>query len=516
MNPPAPQSSTSAPTAARRSGWRNALLLTGPSVAYLALRFLLSPIQIRVLTSLLDKADYGIISLIAATVTVIAILASFGHFEFMIRRLPGQPDDLQYATLRRMSRFFLPLILLVAVLTAVFLGQMPGFEEHGGGLSPPQRLLTAAALGLLAFLLQRIFFLVSRAEWIKVRTLQLLQSDTWFLPFLLAYALGARGLSAALWVWVGWLFCTNVLAFSWTRGTQTASPLPAELGIKAALLFGMPLLPWLVGELLLRLGDRYVLLAYRGPEIVANYTLCANIGILIYTVAAIGMDPFIPELSRTCNRAAPATDGAAAASTLFSTMLRLALSISLAGCMFMLVGNRALLDLLGGTRFLDAAGLLWWFAPVPILSVLWACGSRLLLLKNRCIWMGVLTLSACALNVGANLLVVPRFGEQGAAAVYLTTLAALGGATAVTAKAWRYIHPTTLQPLHLAAWTLVCACILGALRWLWPHAPALPWLLTAAVLCTPFAFLIGVIRASDFSFAERTSPAVRPVLPAEP
>lgn len=476
-------------------------MLAGPGMVYLLLRFLLSPVQIRVLTGLLDKADYGIISLIASTVTFIAILASFGHFEFMVRRLPGLPAPLQYGVLHHLNRLFLPLVLLIACALFFFLEYVPGMQEHGGRLAVAPRLLTSVAFVLIAMLLQRIFFLVSRAEWFKVRTLQLLQSDTWFIPFAVAYACGVRGLAAALCVWVGWLAATTLLARIWTFSREREPSIPEDLCLRTALCFGLPLLPWLLGELLLRLGDRYVLLAVCGPEIVANYTLCANIGILVYVIAVILIDPFVPELNRVYNQADLAgADETPALATIFSTMLRLALAVGLAGAVFILLANQQLLRLLSGTGFLDAAGLLLWFAPVPVLTILWNCCSRLLLLKNQTVSMGLITLAACALNIATNLYLVPRLGAMGAAGVYIATLSGLFIVTAVRAKAWQRIDLRALRPFRLLLWTAVCAAILLLLRTICPTLPPLAWLAGAAALCTPFAFLIGVVRPSDFSF----------------
>lgn len=484
--------------------WRGWAGLAGVSVGYLALRFLLSPLQIRILTGCLDKADYGVISVLTGTVTLLAVLMSLGHFEFMIRRLPGLPDALQWAVLRRLRAWYLPLAALAALGVGVALQAVPGLCLDGRGLGLAPRALVALALVLVAALLQRIFFLVARADWVRVRSLQLLQGDTWFVPFVIAYALGARGLTAALGVWVFWLGCTVLLAHVWSRrrGMTTALPvLPPTLGGRAALAFGLPLLPWLVGELLLRLTDRYVILAFHGPEAVARYTLCANIAMIVYVFGASIMDPFIPELSRLRNHADAAAGraDAAAAAGLFSTMLRLALAVGLAGGAFLGCAGRPLLALLSGARYPEAAALLPWLAPVPALFLLWACCARLLLLDARTRRLGALTLGGVVFSLGLNLALVRLWGARGAAITLTVTLAGLSLATALAARAWRALDWHALRPLRLVVWPVLCAALLWGLRQAWPAAPVLPWLLAAAGLCALAGLALGLVRHADLA-----------------
>ncbi|HQK88758.1 MAG TPA: hypothetical protein PLU25_14140, partial [Acidobacteriota bacterium] len=76
------------------------------SFGYVAIRMLIAPVRIKLLTSLLTKEDYGLLTLIMLTVSFLTLIFSLGSLEYMLRKLPGRPAADQYRTLRTVMSWF--------------------------------------------------------------------------------------------------------------------------------------------------------------------------------------------------------------------------------------------------------------------------------------------------------------------------------------------------------------------------------------------------------------------------
>ena len=91
------------------------------SVGYIFIRLLLTPVRIKLLTSLLDKADYGLLSLIMLSISFMLLGTSLGSLEFLLRRLPGRDPDYQYGVLKTVVSSFGSLSILLAFLGVLVL-----------------------------------------------------------------------------------------------------------------------------------------------------------------------------------------------------------------------------------------------------------------------------------------------------------------------------------------------------------------------------------------------------------
>jgi O-antigen/teichoic acid export membrane protein len=490
---PAPEPSSS------RSLWAGLAHFLSLTFGFMAARFILAFAQISVLTRLLTKDEYGTLTLLIVSVSFTAILLSLGHFEFLVRRLPGRTDEYQWAVLKRVWCFFGTLAVAVAV--AGFAG-FAWIRPAKVALGPLEYGIAAVYLVLLVYLLQRIFFFVSRAEWIRVRVLQLLYSDTWFLPLLIVALFMKVGLRSVVVVWALWVIVAFALARSWLA--PMARKASAEtVRIREVLVFGVPLLPLLTGEMLFRLGDRYVLLGLRNAEAVANYTLCLNLAVIVYTVGASALDLFVPEFNKIRNRLPAATtlrDLAAHEPLrgLFTAMLRYTLIIALCGGLFILICGRQLLMLLSGDKYLDVAYVMPSLTLVPLFFLLWVVFNRILLAADKTRLIGGVTLAVAVMNLGLNLLLVPSLGEIGSALSLTTSLAALSAFTMISVKAEFWIERRRLMLPRLALLLVVNAAgLLAARTFLGQHA--LLCLLAAGAWSLIGIVALRLVDLKDFS-----------------
>ena len=478
--------------------WATLLHFFSFSFGFMALRFILMPVQIFVVTHFLTKEQYGTLTLVIMTVSFLAVISSLGHLEFLVRRLPGRPPEFQGGVLKLVWRWFgtLSAVLAVIVVT-VLLVVHPAKVPIG-----PIPLVTAGLyLVCLVFVLERIFFLLARADWIRVRTLQLIYSDTWFIPLLAVAAFATLSLGKVLAVWFLWLLVAAVLAHRWVApAVRAGDERPVRIG--EVLRFGVPLLPLLLGEWLIRLSDRYVLVSVRDAVAVANYSICFNIAFIVYTVGASVLDLFVPEFNKARNQIASRNVRDVAASqplrSLFTTMLRYCLILALTGGLFVAICGRQLLALISGDKYQDAAHIIPFLTLVPLFFLLWGVFNRILLAMDKTRVIGGVTLTVAMVNLGMNLLFVPRWGEIGCALAVTTSLAFLAVFSAVYARGWLWIvWPRVMLPRLLVLVGLNAAGILLARALLGSHP--LFCLLAAAAWCTVWIVVLRLVHWDDWS-----------------
>ena len=454
------------------------LLFVLPSFGYMGLRFLLNPLRMRLLTEMLPKELYGSLTLAVTTLTFIAILSSLGGFEFLMRRLPGLPRSLQRGWLHLiMSRLALPGWLLAgaAGAGAKALGWLPA-------LSVSDLALLWSALGLTSWLMYRTYYSLGCGDLLRVRVTQLFQSDLWFILFMALGSWAAASLTNSLWVWTGWLAATAIGVRLWSR-LPAEKTRPSER-FRTVLHYGVPLLPMIWGEILFRLADRYVLLGFYDLKIVADYTLCINMAMMVYVMGISLLDLASPPLYAECNRqtssAGPGPNEAMR--RLFSAMMRHMWGIGLPAGFALAVFHRDIFHILSGPAFRDASVLLPWMAFIPFVYLTVTATSRALLAMNRPRLVGGGTLAAAGMNLGLDVLLAPRWGGVGIAVATVFSMAVLACALGWV-LGWRsWLLRSELRPGSIVLATAICAAGFAALRWGFPGLNAWMRLLAGGLL----------------------------------
>lgn len=438
------------------------------SFGYVGLRFLLSPVRSRLLTEQLSKPLYGALTLAVTTVTFLATLLALGGYEFLARRLPGLPAARQKGWLSLLlRRLALPGWLLSGAVAAALwaLG-------CSGSWNAVDVLCLWVDLGLTLWLLYRVFYALGCNRIGVLRSIQLFQNDLWFLAVVAAGAWAAASFQHTLWIWTGWLaaLAAAVLVFDRRPGPSEA---PQGEGVKDVLAYGLPLLPMMAGEIMFRLADRYLLLAFFDMAAVAEYTLAMNIAMMAYVTGASLLDLSIPHLYAAANRrneAAAAAEGAGGGvrvrclapptdemCKLFSLMLRHVIGLGSILGLGLAFFRDDIFAIIAGPEFRDAAALLPSAAGVPLAFLVSTVASRALLAENRSRLVGGATLGAAVLNLAADFVTVPRWGAPGAALATLGSLVALTVFLMAVLRAPRWIDLAAWRPVRLAAGVAGCA-----------------------------------------------------------
>ena len=492
MTPPPAQSE---PTRRRlrRTLW-NVLFA---SVGYIAIRMVIAPVRIKLLTSLLSKEDYGLLTLIMLTVSFTTLITSLGSLEFMLRKLPGRDADFQFKTLRTVMTYF-GLLAGAVGLTAVCL--LVAWQPAKLGLGPGELIACGLILLCTVHLTQLVYFLMGRTAYAQSRLLMLLYADAWFLPLLGFMWYIELTIAFMLWLWVVWLFLSLLLALVYVRFRELLRRRASPGLLKQVLGFGLPLLPMIMGEWIFQMQDRYVLLAFTDLEALANFTLCYNIAWVGVSTGGSMLDVLIAEFYKARNRiASNRLDDLLASANLrtsFTMMLRYGLALGIPMLLVLWIGRLPIILLLSDAKFADAADIMRWVAPLPLLYLMVIVTGRILLAIDRGSIVGTGTLCAAGLHLVLSLLLVPLLAERGVALAGCTAYGVLAIYLGVRARLFRWIDWAELRPVRLLAFGLLTALGLhGAVHLL--EGRNFFTLLAAGLFSLAAMFALGVVRKAD-------------------
>lgn len=472
--------------------WSRVLAVLWGSFGFVALRLLLTPIRIKLLTTLLPRDVYGGLMLISTTVAFASLALSFGAFEFLFRRLPGRPPAEQARLLRTV------LVGLATIGVPTALGGSFVLWRWSPSKLPPDLarfpfaapLLVAAMLMLLAC----VFTLLATHRYGRARWLQIFASDLWFLPVAVMAALGRIHAGAVLLGWVLWVCVGATWGLAWTMPVGWYRANTELTYLRDWFAFGLPFMPMVLGDWLFRLIDQYVVLAIRDVHTLAAYALAVNIAMVGYFAGTAALDLLIAEFYRRHN-ARSQTDGVPPNDIreIVTVMVRIALAVGIATAAVLLTTGHPLVRLLSSARYDDAARLLRWTAALPLAFLFVLIGGRLRAALGHTWQVGALTLAAALLALVLNLWFVPHWGGVGAALANTAALTALAmallgplgmqqwidwselrlgraalaaGLTALALIVWRQSVPSVGAGLDVLATVSICAIAILATGWI--------------------------------------------------
>jgi len=480
------------------SRWAHLVNIFFASFGFVALRFILSPIRLKILAELLSKEQYGTLTLINNTVTFVMMVSSLGSLEFLLRKIPGRPDDYQNGMFKTILLYFGGLSVALALAGMGWLAWLPMGKIR---LSGSDILACGLLLVLTVHLNQYFHYFLGLSKYALSRIAQLLQGDTWFIPLIPFFWWGRLQVGHILWIWVIWLALTAALMQRWIRFDRVWPARASRAELAEVLRFGVPLVPLILGERLFMVQDRYVLVYFMDTEAVANYALCTNIAMVGLMVGLAVLDILLIEFFKLRNRVEGCSIHELANHPELrhhlTNMLRYALLIGLPfGAALVYLGD-PIIRVLSSAKFLDAAPILVWLAPLPLFSFLFVIVGRVLLGFNENARVGAASLAAAIINIELNLILVPRLDERGAALAAVTSYALLVLYLGGRLRVWRWLIWDDLKPVRLLLLLLIS--LLGC-RWsanylagwgsLAVLAAALVWMALAMVL-------LGLMQKSD-------------------
>ena len=458
-----------------------------------SLSFLLLPLYTRLLT----PADYGILGVMVPVYSLLGILMALGLPAAMLRFYFDHDDE--EARARYVSTVSAAMIssgLLIGLVMTALGPWLFGLLLPNVSFNPYVLLVVwNAALSTISLAPMTLFRARQQAQYFILFTLVDFLLNTSLILFLVAGqrqgALGSlRGqlLSAALMAVPSLWILLRTAALGRINGHSLGRVLSWE-ALRPSLLFGLPLLPNLLGTWVLNVSDRIVLDSLVSKEAVGLYTLGYQFGILLNLISVALNNAWTPFFYQ--NAGERKNDTMLGTFITYQTLLFTLLALAIA-----LLGREAI-EIIAAPAFWPAYQVTPWIALGYLARFLVFFPVNGLLFRKRPQWMAVATLLAAAANITLNLLLVPRFGIMAAA---FNTFAAFLLLLALVAPVSQRAFPIRYEFKRLA-WLIGLALALFALGWL--TAPDGLWLRVVYKAALVAALPLLLFVTGFFTRAER-------------
>jgi O-antigen/teichoic acid export membrane protein len=443
-------------------------------VAVSLVNFLLLPLYVSYLTD----ADYGVLGLLGAVEVIVKIVARLGLDGSFMRFFYDYEDasDRQ----RLASTIFFFLLITNGALLAVSLAGAPWLSArlfNGVDATLPLRLVLINTF-VIGFTFLPFHVLRMERRPLQFSALTLARSvATVLLRVILVVGFGAGVLGIVL----ADIVVTAALMLVLARWfAPLIRPLFSRAVLAETLRFGLPRLPHAGAQQVIAVGDKLILQMFRPLADVGMYSMGVSFGLTLKMFLSAFEYAWAPFYYATAREAgAPA-------------VFRTVTTYGVAALVFLTAAlsavARDLLDVMTRGLFLEAAPVVAWTAVGVLFQGVYLLTSIGLNLTKRTQFYPVATLSAAAVNVGLNAVLIPRHGFIGAAwanAVAYAVQAAIAfgfsqkfypvtyeyGRLARIAMAGgvAYLTAELVPPLHPVAaigvrGTLVLAVFVGLLR----------------------------------------------------
>ncbi len=360
------------------------------------------------IAKVLGITDYGLWMQVAVTVNVIVPIAGMGLGYTLTRYIPGQEGKSKDGTLYAVLLFSLGVAVLIS---AGVIGAAPFIARtfFGG----EQYLAVVRVIGLLipvgVLNVTSLNFFRATSQFKKFAVLLVL-SELITIPAVVVAVFQGDGILGALQaLFWGRLFAFLMIMIIIVRDRGIVKPVFKEFPLY--LKFGIPLIVTTFAYGLIKISDRYVISFFMGIRPVGYY----SIGFALSEAVLIAVMPVVITLSPTIARFWDKGDIHSVKRYLRGG-LRYYLMLSLPVLVSLPFVADKLLNIFSGSKTAGICGPL-----TPVLSLglffygLSSFFSRSFFLKEKS-HLSALTWGACGLlNVGANIVLVPRYGLMGAA-----------------------------------------------------------------------------------------------------
>ena len=448
---------------AERFGDQRALLAgTTTNVVGLVLT-VLATFGVNVLIArVLGRDALGVVTVTTQAAFVLAAGARFGMDMATVRRVAidvgrGERDRVRAVVARAA---LICVVFSVAVGAAVFAAAAPLGRAFAPGLpGPATEAFRAAAVALPFAALVQVYLGGTRGLKIMRHTLFIFwmgQPLAWTALMVLGW-LGARTIGVTAYAYAGaWVLATAAAAWVWRRETRGFGDLPPAQGEVGDLLrYGAPRAPAALLAQALFYTDLFVLARYAVPAEYGVYAAAVRIGQLL-TLFLVSVNlmfgPFIADLHARGERDR--------LDRLYKLVTRWILTATLPILIVLVIVPESALRLFG-EGFAGGRTALLILLAGQVANVATGSVGFILVMVGRTGWDLVVYAGSVAFDVLVAVLLIPRFGIEGAAAAGALTLAVSNAAR--LALVWRFlrIQPFTRSYLRL----LLPAAVSAAAAW---------------------------------------------------
>jgi O-antigen/teichoic acid export membrane protein len=378
------------------------------------------------------------------------------------------------AVISRSALLAVALSAVVGALTVVFAGPI------GRALSDPSTAdqtvaaMRAAGVAIPFIALTYVWLGGSRGLKVMRHTLYVqwvAQPVLWIVLMLVLWSVGDKTESMAVWAYaLSWVLAAIGARYFWaTLGRQYPKE-PAEPGLTRGLIkYGAPRAPAALLSQGLFWID-YFVAAYIGlPSVTQDdlgvYASCVRVAlamVLFLTAVSYVFSPFVADLHARGERQK--------LDTLFKSITRWTVAGTIPILLLMLLAPAAILRLFGGENFTSGTTALRILVIGQAINVSVGAAGFVLIMAGRTGWdLTVYGLSAL-LDLGLSMLLVPKFGINGAAAAQAITIGLSNWLRLYLVKRFVGIFPWDKPYARLAVPALACAIAMLATEAVVPEA----------------------------------------------
>ncbi|MDP2240450.1 MAG: oligosaccharide flippase family protein [Burkholderiales bacterium] len=390
---------------------KSAGIYTGSNIVTAAIPFLLLPI----LTRVLSPADYGIVAMFGIMVSIFSAFTGLGaQGALEVRYFEQERIDLpRYAA----SCLLILMASTAMVLLCTFLSK--GILESMSGV-PGDWLMIAVLVAAMQFvvLARLLLWQVSKQAW-KYGAMQIGQSGlNAGLSLWLVLVIGLAWEGRTLGIVIASAIVMVIAAASLWRDGWIRSPISLEY-IKDALRFGVPLIPHMLGGLLIAAVDRIMVTNILGVSQTGIYTVAMQIGMVLSLLTGAFNRAYAPWLfEHLKNR-----DGAQKIQIVRYTYLYFLLLIVMALSLGLLAP--AILSVLVGEAFRTGAEVVIYVAAGFAFGGMYFMVTNYVFLAGATARLAIITLTSGVINVVATYLLISKFGLAGAGYGFMGSQAVL-------------------------------------------------------------------------------------------
>ncbi|MDX2165620.1 MAG: oligosaccharide flippase family protein [Deltaproteobacteria bacterium] len=404
------------------AGMRSAATASSVYFGAHALMIGASLISMPILTRLLSKPEYGLVSLLFSTVTILAVVGGMGFGEATVRFYGERRRD-GTAAVRAVCDAMVGGAMVVGLLAAA----VTGLVALWGPADMPANYVRCLGLGSVLVLIRivsGVLYQIYRAQeravaYAAIMVVARYATMVGAVALLLLRERTAFAVLAAT-VLVEAVAVVARFVDLAARGTLSRPRLPRVL-LGSAVRYGAPLAIAGAAQLFLSYGDRLVIERLLGLDAVATYSVAYDVadrlGDTLLFPAQLAVVPIIFRLW--------AEQGRAATAQFVSRVLTYMIAILIPVAALYLVFSREIIVLLASAKYEESARLTPYLLPGVLLASLnfiVVVGHTIQKSTGR---LAVNVAAVAALNMALNLLLVPPWGLVGAAVATTIAYAAL-------------------------------------------------------------------------------------------
>jgi O-antigen/teichoic acid export membrane protein len=446
-------------------------------------------IQIPIVTRTLGASNYGIWSLIQVTINLIVPFAGLALGDSIIRFLAAEKDRAKVAD------GFLSVCTVVFIsgsLASLLLFALAGLLARSifGDPEAAFYIRLASAQILLNCMFNTSICFIRMQRKIGLRTAITLLQSLATLGLIILFVVTGYGISGVLIATLLALTLANVVAFAVTL-RQTGLHMPKFGDMKKYLRWSIPLVPnagilWIV-----HVSDRYMVSFYIDTTAAGIYSAAYSIGNYAYfALMPLGIVLY-PYVVKTYDEGHPEQT---AKYLKYGLKYLMMVSIPSAFGLSVLAGQ--LMDLLTKPEFAPGSRVVPLVAFGGVIFCLYQIGVYIIHVANKTRLTVWLLGSSALLNVGLNVVLIPRMGMVGAAWATLVAYSVLGLLTlAVTRRFLKFDLSLPFMAKSIASSGIMAFCI-------WLLHPQSVWSVLACVVLGAVVYFIVLIALRGLSKSE--------------